>query len=151
MRRVVVIGATRVTADREAQDAEGGFGAQIAALRPDVVIDLICFTPAPAAQLVDALPPSRPLLVHCGTIWVHGPARRVPVTEDEPRTAYGAYGPSTRPSGGPSWPSRCRTVQAARDREMDGPPGPDVPSEPWPLRPPRLPPMTLSGQTPTGT
>ena len=30
--------------------------------------------------------------MHCGTIWVHGPALRVPVTEDEPRTAYGAYG-----------------------------------------------------------
>jgi nucleoside-diphosphate-sugar epimerase len=41
---------------------------------------------------VDALRPSRPLLIHCGTIWVHGPALRVPVTEDEPRTAYGEYG-----------------------------------------------------------
>ena len=30
--------------------------------------------------------------MHCGTIWVHGPAERVPVTEDEPRRAYGAYG-----------------------------------------------------------
>ena len=83
---------TRVTADREAQDAEGAFGARIAALRPDVVIDMICFTAASAQQLVDALRPSRPLLVHCGTIWVHGPALRVPVTEDEPRTAYGEYG-----------------------------------------------------------
>ena len=45
-----------------------------------------------AQQLVDALRPSRPLLVHCGTIWVHGPALRVPITEDEPRTAYGEYG-----------------------------------------------------------
>jgi nucleoside-diphosphate-sugar epimerase len=43
-------------------------------------------------QLVEALRPSRPLLLHCGTIWVHGPALRVPVTEDEPRTAYGEYG-----------------------------------------------------------
>jgi nucleoside-diphosphate-sugar epimerase len=57
-----------------------------------VVIDLICFTPASARQLVEALRPSRPLLVHCGTIWVHGPALRVPVMEDEPRTAYGEYG-----------------------------------------------------------
>jgi nucleoside-diphosphate-sugar epimerase len=64
----------------------------VAALRPDVVIDLICFTAASAQQLLDALRPSRPLLVHCGTIWVHGPALRVPVTEDEPRTAYGEYG-----------------------------------------------------------
>ncbi len=84
--------AVRVVADREAEDAEGTFGDRIAALRPDVVIDLICFTKASARQLVEALRPSRPLLVHCGTIWVHGPALRVPVTEDEPRTAYGEYG-----------------------------------------------------------
>ena len=32
------------------------------------------------------------MLLHCGTIWVHGRAARVPVTEDEPRTAYGEYG-----------------------------------------------------------
>src|ERR1700727_1947444 len=83
---------TKVRADREAEDAAGTFGARIAALRPDVVIDMICFTAASAQQLVDALRPSRPLLVHCGTIWVHGPALRVPVTEDEPRTAYGEYG-----------------------------------------------------------
>jgi nucleoside-diphosphate-sugar epimerase len=83
---------TSVTADRDAEDAAGTFGARVAALRPDAVIDLVCFTAAAAQQLVEALRPSRPLLVHCGTIWVHGPALRVPVTEDEPRTAYGAYG-----------------------------------------------------------
>jgi nucleoside-diphosphate-sugar epimerase len=83
---------TTVTADREAEDAAGTFGDRIAALRPEAVIDLICFTPASARQLVEALRPSRPLLVHCGTIWVHGPSLRVPVTEDEPRTAYGQYG-----------------------------------------------------------
>jgi nucleoside-diphosphate-sugar epimerase len=83
---------TMITADREAEDAEGQFGERIAALRPDVVIDLICFTRTSAQQLVEALRPSRPLLVHCGTIWVHGQSLRVPVTEDEPRTAYGQYG-----------------------------------------------------------
>src|ERR1051326_6706396 len=83
---------TAVAADREAEDAAGTFGDRIAALRPEVVIDLICFTQASARQLIDALRASRPLLVHCGTIWVHGPALRVPVTEDEPRTAYGEYG-----------------------------------------------------------
>jgi nucleoside-diphosphate-sugar epimerase len=83
---------TRVTADRDAEDASGTFGGRVAGLRPDVVIDLVCFTAASASQLLDALRPSRPLLVHCGTIWVHGPALRVPVTEDEPRTAYGEYG-----------------------------------------------------------
>jgi nucleoside-diphosphate-sugar epimerase len=83
---------TRITVDREAEDAQGSFGGQVAALEPDVVIDLVCFTADSAQQLVEALRPSRPLLLHCGTIWVHGPALRVPVTEDEPRTAYGAYG-----------------------------------------------------------
>jgi nucleoside-diphosphate-sugar epimerase len=83
---------TRVTADREEEDAEGRFGDRVAALRPGAVIDLICFTRASAQQLIEALRPSRALVVHCGTIWVHGPALRVPVTEDEPRTAYGEYG-----------------------------------------------------------
>jgi len=83
---------SRVEVDRDAEDEQGTFGDRIAALRPDMVIDLICFSPGSARQLVDALRPSRPLLLHCGTIWVHGPALRVPVTEAEPRTAYGAYG-----------------------------------------------------------
>jgi nucleoside-diphosphate-sugar epimerase len=83
---------SRVTADRDAEDAAGTFGDRIAALHADAVVDLVCFTAESAAQLVDALRPARPLLVHCGTIWVHGPARVVPVTEDEPRTAYGPYG-----------------------------------------------------------
>src|SRR4051795_2635640 len=82
----------RLTVDRDAEDAAGTFGSRIAALGADAVIDMICFTPASAQQLVDALRPTRPLLVHCGTIWVHGPAARVPITEDEPRTAYGEYG-----------------------------------------------------------
>src|SRR4051812_46862206 len=82
----------RVIADREAEDAAGVFGERIAALAGDAVIDMLCFTPGSAQQLVDALRPTRPLLVHCGTIWVHGPVARVPVTEDEPRTAYGEYG-----------------------------------------------------------
>jgi nucleoside-diphosphate-sugar epimerase len=82
----------RVSADRDAEDDAGTFGDRVAALRPDAVVDLICFTPESARQLVDALRPARPLLVHCGTIWVHGPAARVPVTEDEPRTGYGDYG-----------------------------------------------------------
>ncbi len=78
----------RVAADREAED----FGERIAALGADAVVDMLCFTPESARRLVDALRPARPLLLHCGSIWVHGPVARVPVTEDEPRTAYGEYG-----------------------------------------------------------
>ena len=82
----------RVAIDRDGEEASGTFGERIAAFGPDAVIDMICFTAASARQLVDGLRPARPLLVHCGTIWVHGPAARVPVTEDEARTAYGDYG-----------------------------------------------------------
>src|SRR5215210_3077533 len=82
----------RVSVDRDAEDAAGTFGARVAALRPDAVADLICFTADSARQLVDALRRTRPMLLHCGTIWVHGRAARVPLTEDEPRTAYGEYG-----------------------------------------------------------
>jgi nucleoside-diphosphate-sugar epimerase len=78
--------------DRAAEDAAGTFGDRIAALRVDAVVDMLCFTPESAQLLVDALRPTRPLLVHCGSIWVHGPVSRVPVTEDEPRTPYGEYG-----------------------------------------------------------
>jgi nucleoside-diphosphate-sugar epimerase len=81
-----------VTADRAAEESAGTFGRRIAGLRPDVVVDLICFTPASARHLVDALRATRPLLLHCGTIWVHGRAARVPLTEDEPRTGFGEYG-----------------------------------------------------------
>jgi nucleoside-diphosphate-sugar epimerase len=82
----------KVAVDRDAEEHAGAFGARIAAFDADVVIDMICFTAASARQLVDALRPSRPLLAHCGTIWVHGAVARVPVTEDEPRTAFGDYG-----------------------------------------------------------
>jgi nucleoside-diphosphate-sugar epimerase len=82
----------RMTADRAAEEGAGTFGDRIAELRPDAVVDLICFTPASARHLVDALRRARPLLLHCGTIWVHGRTARVPVTEDEPRTGFGEYG-----------------------------------------------------------
>jgi nucleoside-diphosphate-sugar epimerase len=39
---------TAIAVDRDEADAGGSFGAQVAALRPDVVIDLICFTAASA-------------------------------------------------------------------------------------------------------
>lgn len=83
---------SRVLVDREAEDAAGMFGERVAALQADAVVDMLCFTPESARQLIDALRASRPLLVHCGSIWVHGPAARVPITEDEPRTAFGDYG-----------------------------------------------------------
>jgi nucleoside-diphosphate-sugar epimerase len=82
----------RIEIDRTAEEAAGTFGARIAALEPDAVVDLICFTPASAQHLVDALHPRETLLLHCGTMWVHGRPTTVPVTEDMPRHPFGDYG-----------------------------------------------------------
>jgi nucleoside-diphosphate-sugar epimerase len=83
---------TRVSADRDAEDAAGTFAGRVADLHPDVVIDMVCFTPESAQQLVDGLRNRIQLLLHCGTIWVHGPAVEVPVTEDALRRPFGEYG-----------------------------------------------------------
>src|SRR5688572_7241223 len=82
----------RIEIDRSAEDSAGTFGQRIAALEADAVVDLICFTPTSAQQLVDALQPRRTLLLHCGTMWVHGLPMTVPVTEDAPRHPFGDYG-----------------------------------------------------------
>ena len=85
-------GVQQVVADREAEDDAGTFGPRIADLDADAVIDLICFTPASADQLVTALRGRVRLLVHIGTIWVHGTLTEVPATEAAPRTPWGEYG-----------------------------------------------------------
>lgn len=78
--------------DRTAAEAAGTFGTQIRDLRPDAVIDMICFTLASARQLVEALRGSVQHFLHCGTIWVHGPSAVVPTTEAQPRRPFGEYG-----------------------------------------------------------
>lgn len=80
------------TIDRSAAEAVGTFGAQIRALRPDAVIDMICFTLDSARQLAEALRGSVQHFLHCGTIWVHGPSAVVPTTEAQPRSPVGEYG-----------------------------------------------------------
>ncbi len=82
----------QVAIDRVAAEKEGTFGAQIAALQPDVVIDMICFTLDSARALVEALEGRVQHFLHCGTIWVHGPSAQVPTTEETPRRPFGEYG-----------------------------------------------------------
>jgi len=78
--------------DRTAEEQRGQFGERIAALRPDAVIDLTCYTLESAVQLAGALAGRVAQLIHCGTIWVHGPSVEVPTTEDAPRRPFGDYG-----------------------------------------------------------
>jgi len=82
----------RVTIDRQAAERDGSFGPAVAALQPDAVMDLTCFTPESAAHLVDALRGRVQLLAHCGTVWIHGYPTVTPVNEDTPRRPIGEYG-----------------------------------------------------------
>jgi nucleoside-diphosphate-sugar epimerase len=82
----------RIEVDREAEDKAGSFVGRLVDLRPDVVIDLICFTVNSAEQLLTAPSGDLGLVIHCGTIWIHGPGTTVPVDEDADRTPFGEYG-----------------------------------------------------------
>ena len=61
-------------------------------LKPDVVIDLICFNLESAQQLVGSLREKVQHFLHCGTIWVLGHSMEVPATEETPRKPFGDYG-----------------------------------------------------------
>jgi nucleoside-diphosphate-sugar epimerase len=82
----------RVTVDRAAEERAGAFGQRVAELRPDVVIDMICFTPDSARHLVEALRGRVQHFLSCGTIWVHGHSTEVPTVESQPRHPFGEYG-----------------------------------------------------------
>lgn len=81
-----------VVIDRDKAESENTFGQQIKALNPEIVIDMICFTPESAKQLVEALRNHVKHFLHCGTIWVHGHSEQVPTTELQPRKPFGEYG-----------------------------------------------------------
>lgn len=80
------------TLDRDAEEAAGTFGKSIAALNPDIVIDMICFSLPSAQQLVEALRGRVQHYLHCSTIWVYGHNATVPATEEQPLNAFGDYG-----------------------------------------------------------
>ncbi len=81
-----------VVADRVAEDAADVFGRRVRDLKPDVVVDMICFRPESARQLVEALAGQVQHFLHCGTIWVHGPTVQAPTDETQPRRPFGEYG-----------------------------------------------------------
>jgi nucleoside-diphosphate-sugar epimerase len=82
----------QVAIDRAEVEKAGAFGAQIAALEPDIVVDLICFTLESNRQLVEALRGRVQHFLHCGTIWVHGHSTEVPTSEVAARRPFGDYG-----------------------------------------------------------
>ncbi len=78
--------------DRDAAEQEGSFGTQMAALDPQVVIDLISYTRPSTAQLVEPLLGRLQQFIHCGTIWTYGYSEAVPTTEADPKRPWGDYG-----------------------------------------------------------
>lgn len=81
-----------VVLDRGAAEADGSFGRQILSLRPDIVIDMTCFTVESARMLAEPLVGQVQHFLHTGTIWVHGPSAVVPTSEMQPRRPFGEYG-----------------------------------------------------------
>lgn len=81
-----------VTLDRVAEEKAGTFGGRIADLKPEVVIDKICFTLDSAKQLVEAIDGKVSHFLHTGTIWVHGHSLTVPTHESDARAPFGEYG-----------------------------------------------------------
>ncbi|QOD42685.1 NAD-dependent epimerase/dehydratase family protein [Clavibacter zhangzhiyongii] len=82
----------RVRVDRDAEDAAGTFADRIADLAPEVVVDLVCFTPESARHLVEGLRGRVRHLVHIGSIWTHGLSTSLPLREDDPKEPFGDYG-----------------------------------------------------------
>lgn len=80
----------KVVCDRTAAERDGRFGTMVARLRPEVVVDLTCFTTGQARQLVEALDGQH--VVQTGSVWSYGPSALVPTTEEAPKTPYGEYG-----------------------------------------------------------
>lgn len=81
-----------VTADREIKDKEGSFGSMVASLKPDAVIDLVCFTKESAEQLVEAVGRHVQHLLICSTVWAYGAVEGVPLVEDQRKNPICEYG-----------------------------------------------------------
>jgi len=81
-----------ISADRDAADADGSFPGLVRDLQAEVVIDMVCFTLDSARLLVDGLRGHVGHLIHCGSIWRHGPSLKLPVTEETESEPIGEYG-----------------------------------------------------------
>jgi len=82
----------RITVDKTEMEKTGPFGGLVKEQKPDIVMDMLCYTVESAKHLVDTLRGSIEMLLHCGTIWVYGPSVRVPTTEETPRRPMEPYG-----------------------------------------------------------
>jgi nucleoside-diphosphate-sugar epimerase len=82
----------RAILDRSSLEKEHAFGKSILALKPDAVMDMLCFTLDSATQLVEELKGEIQLFAHCGSVWVRGWGAEVPAREEHPRNPLSEYG-----------------------------------------------------------
>lgn len=82
----------QVAADRQREDRDGTFGDRVVGLRPDVVVDLVCFTLESATALVERVRGEIGHLLHCGSVWRYGPSHAVPVSAATGTPPIGEYG-----------------------------------------------------------
>jgi nucleoside-diphosphate-sugar epimerase len=82
----------QVAIDRKVEEAQGKFGARIADLKGDVVVDMISFELEGAQQLVEALRGKIEHYLFCSSIWVYGHATAVPSIETDRTNAIDTYG-----------------------------------------------------------
>jgi len=82
----------QIVINRNGEEQKGNFGKRILTLKGDIVIDLICFKPASAQQLVKSLEGKIQHFLHCGTTWIHGPSTEVATTEEQNRNPIDEYG-----------------------------------------------------------
>ena len=71
---------------------EHDFSQKLAALKPDIVVDKICFKKSDMLALITALEGQVEHYLVTGSIWCHGPGSVVPNTEDEDLDPLGEYG-----------------------------------------------------------
>lgn len=83
----------RVQLDRSEEERAGTFGKKIAAMNPDIVVDLISYSVESTKTTVQALQGTN--LSHylfASSIWEHGAASVTPADEDMPRHPIDDYG-----------------------------------------------------------
>jgi nucleoside-diphosphate-sugar epimerase len=81
-----------VAIDRSTEEKIGQFGAKIAGLHPDIVVDLISFDLNSTKHLVEALKGRIEHYLFCSSIWVYGRLFAVPSTEADHPNPIDAYG-----------------------------------------------------------
>ena len=81
-----------VALDRAAEEESGQFGARIAELRPNIVVDMISFDLPSTRQVVEALRGKIEHYLFCSSIWVYGRLATIPSTEADAPNPIDAYG-----------------------------------------------------------